>query len=106
MIKIGHTDGFVFSGILQQLFVEPIWGNELRLTSPSQTSEPGEKFVPLSIVPREEKVDIDPTLKQVLLAMSHVATAIGKGQAVSIEKLGVDGEVKYNIVIKNGESNG
>jgi hypothetical protein len=99
--KIGHTDGFVFSGLLQQYLVTPLWGDEL-VMSPPHPNAPGTSAVTLSVVPRDDAVAIDPDVRKTLSAMSRMACAVGRGENVHVEKELVDGEdeVKYIITIK------
>jgi len=100
-IKIGHTDGSVFSVYLQQLLVEPLWGNKL-VASPPHPDAPGGQAITLSSVGVKEHVTIDPVVKDALNIMSHLASAVGRGQALSIEKLPYadDEEAKFTITIK------
>jgi len=107
MTKIGHTDGSVYSMFLQQLIVEPLFGNKL-VMNPSQSGASGESIFSVSAVPTNEKVEIDRVVKAVLNAMSHLACAVGRGQSVSVEKLPFeeDEEAKYIITIKKPKTGG
>ena len=96
MVKIGHTDGGVFSTVLQQLILEPLWGNKIVMDFPHEGA------VTFSVVCADEKVVIDHVVKDVLGVMSHLSCAVGRGNGLLVEKLSTqeDEEAKYTITIK------
>ena len=96
--KIGHTDGSVYSMILQQLIVEPLFGNKL-VTSRPLSAAPEETAVTFSVVNMDEDVKISPAVRDALNVMSHMACVVGRGQDISVEKLQDDKEAKYIVTI-------
>jgi len=102
MVKIGHTDGSVFSTLFEQWLTYPCWGYYKLVASPPHPDAKGESAMTVSAVPVEEDVKPEPVIRNALIAASHIVQAIGDGRIVSVEKLPVqDGEeVKYTITIK------
>jgi len=100
-VKIGNTDGSVYTMILQQVITQPLYGNKLVIPVSCRKPEPGETPVFLNVVPLGDDVEIDPSVKAALKAMSHMAVAVGGGYAISVEKSKAEGskETKYVITI-------
>ena len=101
MTKIGHTDGIVFSMVLQQYLFAPAMGDNLVMSSPHPDA-PGGSAMTLSVVPGDGSAEIAPEVVEALRVMSKMASAVGWGQSVIVEKLPVEGddEAKYTITIK------
>ena len=102
MVKIGHTDGSIFSMLFEQWLTYPCWGCYKLVASPPHPDAPGGSAMTISAVPVEEDIKPEPVVRDALLMMSHIVKVIGDGQVVSVEKLPVqeDEEAKYTITIK------
>jgi len=96
--KIGNTDRFVFS-ILGQICAFTAGGGEIIVPTRLDTC----KLVPISIVSDFGNTKLaDVEVREALLAISRMITAIGKNEVVSVENLSVqdEDEVKYIVTIK------
>ena len=76
--KIGHTDGFVFSMLLQQYLFAPAMGDKLVMSAPHPDA-PGGSRMTLSIVPCAGSAKVAPDVVEVLRALSRTTSAVGWG---------------------------
>jgi len=104
MTKVGNTDGCIFSMILERYITASFWGDDVVL-SPPHPDAPGSSAATLSVVAGDGSATVEPHVKAALRVMSHIATAVGWGQQMTVEKLPMeqDEEAKYTITIKKRE---
>jgi len=100
VVKVGHTSGWIYAGLLQQYIDAPRHGYKIVDTYPRDPS--GFSAVTLTMVPVEDDVELDSDVKTTLRTLSHVTCAVGDGRGVSVENISVseDEEAKYIITIK------
>jgi len=93
--KIGNTDSWVFN-IISDICAYAASGGEIILSREVNPSD----LVPIKIISDLGSNNIvEPAVKKALLAMASMASAVGKEQITTVEKVQEEDETKYTITI-------
>jgi len=102
MTKIGNTKSWVIR-CLHQYFTFVARGGEVVMSNPHPDA-PGDlsaSAATFSVVSDHGDAEIDPVVKEALLAASSLTWAIASGEVTAVEEMpSQDGETKYTITIK------
>jgi len=100
---VGLTKSDVFSMILKDWIAYAAWpGGKVVFSPPHPDVAKEYSAGSMHVEFTDSDVTPEPLVKEAIYAASSIVAAIGRGQAVSVEKLPVDGdeEAKYTITIK------